>query len=85
MSERTYIKKMEDFSKAVYDQFILKKDFWFGKLNGKNVAFCEHVDENGMVKVYVRHQQRWQPFLIEKEILKKIYPNLSFSSDDSLS
>lgn len=73
----TEIARLDDFSKAVYSSFVLKRGFWWGKLNGKKIAFCEKVDSEGRIKVYVQAESGdWKPFLVKREVLKERYPNL---------
>lgn len=65
------------FSKAVYHGFVLKKSFWYGKLNGKNIAFCEHTDPDGNIKIYVQTDSQWLPYNMNKDKLKEIYPEFT--------
>lgn len=72
------IRRNDLFSKAVYHGFVLKRSFWYGKLNGKNIAFCEHTDPDGYIKVYIQTEtDEWMPFNMKKDKLKEIYPEFT--------
>ena len=74
--------EVTSFSKAIFDGFILKRGYFYGKdANGHPVATSTCV-KNGKLAIYTKDENgRWQKSWMPIELAKKQYPNLELAQD----
>ena len=74
--KKNIIQRNDDFSRAVYQGFVLKRSFWYGDIDGKPIAFCEKATADGYLKVYIKEESGiWTAYLMKRETVEHRYPN----------
>ena len=73
--------EVTSFSKAVFDGFILKRGYFYGKdATGHPIATSTFV-KDGFLAIYTKDDYgKWEKSWLPVELAKKLYPNLNLGT-----
>lgn len=76
METNSNIRKLADFSKAVFDGFILKKGYLYGVDNKGNPVATSTCVKDGSLAVYTKELGAWILTWVPLDKVRKDYPQL---------
>lgn len=76
-AKKGYLEKFTEFSKAVYDGFVLKPGYFYGvNYRGQPIATSTYV-KDGKLALYKKEQDHWVPDFIPVAEAIALYPTIS--------
>ena len=76
-AKKGYLEKFSEFSKAVYDGFVLKPGYFYGiNYRGEPIATSTYV-KDGKLALYRREQEKWILDYIPVKEAIALYPSIS--------
>lgn len=76
MKKKGRIKKLADFSKAVFDGFVLKKGYLYGVDNRGNPVATSTCMKDGNLAIYTKELNEWVLNWVPLDKVRKDYPQL---------
>ena len=73
--------EVQSFSKAVFDGFVLKRGYFYGRDDdGRPIATSTFV-KDGKLALYTKDNSHWIRSWIPLETARNLYPNLNLDAD----